>query len=71
MNTEQNSDKREKALRIGSVSFSLLDKLVVSAISGIMANPNTSPTTQQHFDNIAEDAIRIAKTTIRLLGNES
>lgn len=66
--TEEN--KTQEQCTIQNVSFSLLEKLTGSALSGIMANPNCMPTTRQDFNNIAEDAIRVAKETIRQL-NES
>ena len=69
--SKDNKQTETKQCTIPSVSFSLLEKMTASAINGIMANPNTMPTTQQHFDNIAEDAIRVAKIVISQLGNES
>jgi hypothetical protein len=66
-----NKQTETEQCTIPSVSFSLLERLTASAINGIMANPNTMPTTQEHFNNIAEDAIRIAKSVITQLGNES
>jgi hypothetical protein len=66
--TEEN--KEQEQCTIQNVSFSLLEKLTSSALSGIMANPNCMPTTIEEFSNIAEDAIRVAKETIRQL-NES
>jgi len=66
----QNDNKEQEQCAIQNVRFSLLEKLTASALSGIMANPNCMPTTKQEFSNIAEDAIRVAKETIRQL-NES
>ncbi len=63
-------DLEQELLNLHSVSFSLLEKLTASALSGIMSNPNCMPTTRQDFSNISEDAIRVAKETIRQL-NES
>lgn len=65
---EENKEKEQCTIQ--NVSFSLLEKLTASALSGIMANPNCMPTTREEFSNIAEDAIRVAKETIRQL-NES
>tara|TARA_B110000914_G_C15170086_1_gene312414 strand:+ start:241 stop:543 length:303 start_codon:yes stop_codon:yes gene_type:complete len=58
-------------LPIQDVSFSLLEQITANAITGIMANPNAMPTTTQNFHDIAEDAVRIAKETVRQLNNES
>jgi hypothetical protein len=66
----ENDNKKKEQCTIQNVSFSLLEKLTASALSGIMANPNCMPTTSKDFSNIAEDAIRVAKETIRQL-NES
>lgn len=41
------------------------------ALNGIMANQNTMPTEQYHFDNIAEDALRAADALLSALANES
>lgn len=57
-------------LPIQPVSFSLLEQIAANAITGIMANPNCMPTSIAHFSAISEDAISIAKETIRQL-NES
>jgi len=37
------------------------------ALSGIMANPNCTPSRQEHFDNIAIDAMNVADATLRFL----
>lgn len=37
------------------------------AMQGIMGNPHTSPTTAQHFKNIAEDAIKVAEELLKQL----
>jgi hypothetical protein len=58
-------------LPIDIVSFSLLEQITANAITGIMANPNAMPTTAQNFHDIAEDAVRIGKETVRQLNNES
>lgn len=67
---KEDNKNTDKQCTIQNVSFSLLEKLTASALSGIMANPNCMPTTSQEFSNIAEDSIRVAKETIRQL-NES
>lgn len=41
------------------------DYFIAAALQGIMSNQSTSPTTQLHFENIAEDAVRAADTTLR------
>lgn len=41
------------------------DFILCAAISGIMANQATSPTTNIHFKNIAEDAYRIADEVLK------
>jgi hypothetical protein len=41
------------------------------AMQGIMANNRAKPTKQEHFDNIAEDAVRSADALIRALANEA
>jgi hypothetical protein len=66
----ENDNKKKEQCTIQNVSFSLLEKLTGSALSGIMANPNCMPRTIEDFSNIAEGAIRVAKETIRQL-NES
>jgi hypothetical protein len=52
------------------VNTASLEIMVTSVVSGIMANPNTRPTTKEHFDNIADKAIRISKTVLIKLNNE-
>jgi hypothetical protein len=49
----------------------LLEELTIAALGGIMANHNTLPTEPYHFKNIAEDAVRIAKATLKELEYEN
>lgn len=44
-----------------------LEDFTKAALQGIMTNTNSCPTEQYHFDNIAEDAVRAAKTTLKEL----
>jgi len=37
------------------------------AMQGIMANPHTMPTTDEHFNNIIDDAVRVANELIKRL----
>ncbi len=43
------------------------ERLIIAALSGIMANPGCSPTSENHFDNIAQDAIEAADTVLRAI----
>ena len=47
-----------------------LFSLTSSAIAGIMSNPNCLPVTQENFENIAEDAVRVAKATLKELDKQ-
>lgn len=62
---DNNVNSKEEKFGVVTPTLSLLSEFIASALSGIMANPNTAPTTQEHFENIAEDAVRIAKETIK------
>ena len=64
---------REETLLLDAeniINAPMRHQLIANAINGIMANPNTSPTEQVHFDNIAEDAIKIADTVLSRISNE-
>ena len=37
------------------------------AMQGILSNPSSEPTTQTHFDNIVEDALRATDTLLAKL----
>lgn len=45
--------------------MTLRDYLAAKAIQGFCANVNTQPTTQNHFDNLAEDAWRMADAMLK------
>jgi len=40
--------------------MTLRDYFAAKAVNGFCANPETLPTRQDHFDNLAEDAYRVA-----------
>ena len=38
---------------------------VIKVLAGIFSNPQCSPTSQEHFDNMADDAIRTVDTCFK------
>lgn len=46
--------------------MSLRQYYIGQALAGIMANPNCVPTLQTHFNNIADDAGRVADAVLFL-----
>jgi len=51
--------------------MSLRDYFAASAVKGFTANPMCNPETQQHFNNLAEDAYRLADAMIAERNKES
>lgn len=49
----------------GPIGMTLRDAFAAKAMQGIMANPATYPTSQEHFDNIAFDSYRIAAAMLK------
>jgi hypothetical protein len=45
--------------------MALRDYFAAKALEGIFANPNTYPSTEQHFNNIAEDAYKAANAMLK------
>jgi hypothetical protein len=60
------NDTREIFGRTYSTNgMALRDYFAAKALGGIFANPNTYPSTEQHFNNIAEDAYKAANAMLK------
>lgn len=76
MSKEQNNKEENKALNIGSVSFSLRDKFAVEAMNGMLSNSidtnqGCKPYWMGSRDEIAEEAYKFADAMLKARSNES